>query len=98
MEKLPKTHPLKKNSRKVEWINNEPFSIDHDDRFFQADVIEETSEVFINANNLHKRWDKLNGKNFTIGELGFGFGLNFVFHKSSDSSLLGTPCHLITKC
>ncbi|MDA9112681.1 tRNA (5-methylaminomethyl-2-thiouridine)(34)-methyltransferase MnmD [Gammaproteobacteria bacterium] len=78
MEKLPKIHPLKKNSRKVDWINNEPFSIDHDDRFFQADAVEETSEVFINANNLYKRWDKLNGKNFTIGELGFGFGLNFL--------------------
>ena len=52
---MNKLHPLKINSRKLIWDNNEPRSLDHDDRFFQPNVIDETSEVFIKANNLIDR-------------------------------------------
>ena len=75
---MNKLHPLKINSRKLIWDNNEPRSLDHDDRFFQPNVIDETSEVFIKANNLIDRWAKNNLNNFKIAELGFGFGLNFL--------------------
>ena len=75
---MNKLHPLKINSRKLIWDNNEPRSLDHDDRFFQPNVIDETSEVFIKANNLIDRWTKNNLNNFKIAELGFGFGLNFL--------------------
>ena len=75
---MNKLHPLKINSRKLNWDNNEPHSLDHDDRFFQANVIDETSEVFIEANNLIERWGISGQDNFKIAELGFGFGLNFL--------------------
>ena len=71
-------HPLKPKSRKISWDNNYPYSIDYEDRFFQSDAIAETEEVFLRANNLSDRWKKDKSKNFTIGELGFGFGLNFL--------------------
>ena len=75
---MNKFHPLKINTRNLTWDNNEPRSLDHDDRFFQSNVIEETSEVFIKANNLLERWAANKQSNFKIAELGFGFGLNFL--------------------
>ena len=75
---MNKLHPLKINSRKLSWEDNQPHSLDYDDRFFQANVIDETQEVFITANNLKDRWDNLEKNNFKIAELGFGFGLNFL--------------------
>ena len=75
---MNKFHPLKINTRNLTWDNNEPRSLDHDDRFFQSNVIDETSEVFIKANNLLERWAANNQSNFKIAELGFGFGLNFL--------------------
>ena len=75
---MNKFHPLKINTRNLTWDNNEPRSLDHDDRFFQSNVIDETSEVFIKANNLLERWAENKQSNFKIAELGFGFGLNFL--------------------
>ena len=75
---MNKFHPLKINTRNLTWDNNEPRSLDHDDRFFQSNVIEETSEVFIKPNNLLERWAANKQSNFKIAELGFGFGLNFL--------------------
>ena len=75
---MNKFHPLKINTRNLTWDNNEPRSLDHDDRFFQSNVIDETSEVFIKANNLLERWAANKQSNFKIAELGFGFGLNFL--------------------
>jgi tRNA 5-methylaminomethyl-2-thiouridine biosynthesis bifunctional protein len=75
---MKKFHPLKINTRNLTWDNNEPRSLDHDDRFFQSNVIDETSEVFIKANNLLERWAANKQSNFKIAELGFGFGLNFL--------------------
>ncbi len=75
---MNKLHPLKINSRKLSWEDNQPHSLDYDDRFFQANVIDETQEVFITANNLKDRWQNLEKDNFKIAELGFGFGLNFL--------------------
>ncbi len=56
-----------------------PFSKDYDDIYFsKASALEESSYVFLNANNLESRWKKLDGANFIIGECGFGSGLNFL--------------------
>jgi tRNA U34 5-methylaminomethyl-2-thiouridine-forming methyltransferase MnmC len=50
-----------------------------DTYFTKADGQAETSFVFIGCNNLLDRWNALNAEEtFTIAELGFGTGLNFL--------------------
>ena len=52
------------------------FSLDFDDIYFQPDnAYEESKYVFLDGNNLSSRFQE--GCNFSIGELGFGTGLNF---------------------
>ena len=46
------------------------------DRFFQDDAIAEITNIFIEPNHLLARIK--NGSQIHIGELGFGFGLNFL--------------------
>ena len=53
-----------------------PISSQFDDPYFAREGGRaESYEVFIAGNNLPERWAK--GADFTIGELGFGTGLNF---------------------
>lgn len=47
----------------------------HDPYFSLVDAISESKYVFLEGNNVINRWDK---ENFTIAELGFGFGVNFI--------------------
>ena len=55
-----------------------PIARAYDDVYFSAaDGLEETRHVFHKGNNLAARWDGLVAP-FTIGELGFGTGLNFL--------------------
>ena len=63
---------------KIEWINhNIPKSIDYNDSYYSInDGRQETNYVFINGNNILIRWQQQN--QFTIAELGFGTGLNFL--------------------
>ena len=75
---MRKLHPLQRNIQKIKWEKNNPFNTDFKDKFFQPNVIDETNDVFINANELNQRWQQLNKDHFRIGELGFGFGLNFL--------------------
>jgi len=58
-------------------MNEPPRSIQFDDVYFSADGgPEETIHVFCDGNNLPARWQ---GRDrFTIGETGFGTGLNFL--------------------
>ena len=57
--------------------NNVLHSTQFDDAYFSsAGGIEECQHVFINGNNLLNRWQK--SKYFTIMELGFGTGTNFL--------------------
>ena len=58
----------------------EPISLSFNDRYFyKQDGLGESSYVFINGNDLTKRWKRLKRhESFTIGELGFGTGLNFL--------------------
>jgi len=63
---------------KTEWLDgNLPFSTRFDDTYFtRSDGLAETSHVFIAGNRLHERWGQMS--QCTIGELGFGTGLNFL--------------------
>ncbi len=69
--------------------NGAPYSSRFEDIYFSRQGgLDETEHVFINANHLCERWDALDRQNadtansfqttFTIAELGFGTGLNFL--------------------
>ena len=59
------------------WQDSNPTSKKFDDIYFsKEDGLAETNYVFIDGNNLKKRWGD-NDKDFTIIETGFGTGLNF---------------------
>ena len=63
------------------WKNNTPISPQYDDVYFSAhDGLAETQHVFLRGNNLSERFATQNSTQagFTICELGFGTGLNFL--------------------
>ena len=53
-----------------------PRSIFFDDIYFSEGGLEETDHVFLRGNDLHERFKTASC--FSIGELGFGTGLNFL--------------------
>ncbi len=60
-----------------------PHSADFRDRYFsRAGALEESAHVFLDGNRLARRWQAQNAagaqQEFTIAELGFGSGLNFL--------------------
>lgn len=56
-----------------------PWSQRFGDFYFSRDgALEESKHVFIQGNRLLERWQALHGGEFSIGELGFGFGRNFL--------------------
>lgn len=65
-------------SENVIWDREDlPFSPRFEDHYFsRQDGIAETRHVFLTGNNLPERWREQT--DFTIGELGFGTGLNFA--------------------
>ena len=64
---------------KLEWINNQPYSLDFNDIYFSTDDgLEETEYVFIEHNQLKARFSSLEKESFTVIETGFGTGLNFL--------------------
>ena len=82
-----------------------PYSKEYQDIYYsKADALAESSYIFLQANNLTERWQKLSGNNFVIGECGFGGGLNFLntcrhWHeqfkdKQTDSTLYYLACDL----
>lgn len=62
------------------WQDGMPFSSHFGDVYFSADSgLEETRHVFLQGNRLVERFAALGaGESFTIGETGFGTGLNFL--------------------
>lgn len=62
------------------WDNDEPKSGQHQDIYFsRANGLAETRYVFLEQNQLPKRWENANASDvFTIVETGFGTGLNFL--------------------
>ena len=84
-------NPFEEKHQEVVWIDNLPYSSAYQDRFFQDDAISEITNIFIEPNQLLERIK--NGSRVHIGELGFGFGINFLVtakfwlenNKNSDS-------------
>jgi tRNA 5-methylaminomethyl-2-thiouridine biosynthesis bifunctional protein len=63
----------------LKWINNQPYSLDFNDIYFNSDNgLQETEYVFIEHNQLKQRFAALENSHFTIIETGFGTGLNFL--------------------
>ena len=63
----------------LKWINNQPYSIDFNDVYFNSENgLQETEYVFIEHNQLKQRFSSLDQATFTIIETGFGTGLNFL--------------------
>ncbi len=63
-----------------EWQDGAPYSPLYGDIYFsKAGGAEETLHVFLEGNGLPERWETLAPQGrFTIGEIGFGTGLNFL--------------------
>ena len=64
----------------IDWHDGQPVSRRFGDVYFSRDSgLEETRHVFLEGNGLRERWTALppHGR-FTIGETGFGTGLNFA--------------------
>ena len=68
-------NPFEEKCQEVAWKDSLPYSEVYQDRFFQDDAISEITNIFIEPNQLLERIK--NGTKIHIGELGFGFGLNF---------------------
>ena len=71
-------HPLKVEHHNTTSDGGSIASKDYEDRYFQDNGFDESKEVYIDGNNLEERWESFSGSCFTIGELGFGLGLNFL--------------------
>ena len=71
-------HPLKVEHHKITSDGGSIASKDYEDRYFQENGFDESKEVYIDGNNLEERWESFSGSCFTVGELGFGLGLNFL--------------------
>ena len=67
-----------KGSPELAWLEETiPVSRQFDDPYYsKTDGLSETRHVFVNGNQLPARFQTRG--NFTIGELGFGTGLNFI--------------------
>ena len=73
------TSVLKVKTNDCSFDNNNVRSREYDDIFFQKDGIDESKYVFFDQNNIQEKFDKLKpNSSFTIGEIGFGLGLNFL--------------------
>jgi tRNA 5-methylaminomethyl-2-thiouridine biosynthesis bifunctional protein len=72
--------PLPDASPLVDWHEGQPVSRLFGDVYFSRDSgMEESRHVFLDGNDLHRRWTALaRGDRFVIGETGFGTGLNFA--------------------
>lgn len=62
---------------RLAWENGSPRSLDYDDVYFSRDGgLAETRHVFLSGNDLPRRFR--HAQRFTLGEIGFGSGLNFL--------------------
>ena len=63
-------------NHQLQWKDELPFSLDANDIFFQDEALNEIEHVFIKPNKIKHRSSV--EKNLIVGEIGFGFGLNFL--------------------
>ncbi len=74
-----------------------PYSREFGDHFYcRSDGRLECGHVFLDGNGLPGRWE--NAENFTIGELGFGTGLNFceTWRRWSETAPAGANLHFVS--
>lgn len=72
---------MKISNARLQWHDDGmPYAIDYNDVYFSRDDAEgESAHVFLAGSRLQARWAALPpGQRFTIAELGFGSGLNFM--------------------
>ena len=69
-------NPFEEKCQEIIWKDSLPYSNVYQDRFFQDDAVSEITNIFIEPNQLLAKIK--NGSQIHIGELGFGFGLNFL--------------------
>ena len=87
-------------SARLQWQNTTPVSEQFDDVYFSRDCgIDETRYVFLQHNHLEERWSNPLLNQFTIGETGFGTGLNFFcaadfWRRKKQSGALDEQAHL----
>lgn len=61
------------------WIDDQhAINKDANDRYFSDDPVAESNYVYLQGNDLATRWQQSHGEIFTILELGYGTGLNFL--------------------
>ncbi|WP_461482740.1 tRNA (5-methylaminomethyl-2-thiouridine)(34)-methyltransferase MnmC2, partial [Porticoccus sp.] len=77
----------------IRWDDRgQPRSDEFDDVYFsRASGIEESRFVFLRHNGLPGRWQQWHRPLFTIGETGFGTGLNFLTAASAWLAQVGDP-------
>lgn len=65
---------------RIAWNDSgHPRSLAYDDIYFSGqDALAESRHVFLAGNDLHTRFAVPDVSRFTVGECGFGFGLNFL--------------------
>lgn len=89
----------------IGWSNKgHPVSTTFDDVYFNSDGgIEESRYVFLQQNELPNRWGNHSSATFTIGETGFGTGLNFLVtaqtwldHLAADSDSETACLHFVS--
>ncbi|MEH6617882.1 MAG: bifunctional tRNA (5-methylaminomethyl-2-thiouridine)(34)-methyltransferase MnmD/FAD-dependent 5-carboxymethylaminomethyl-2-thiouridine(34) oxidoreductase MnmC, partial [Porticoccus sp.] len=81
VKKAPANSPPKIiQQAKIVWDDNgQPVSVAYGDVYFNSDCgIDESRYVFMEQNRFLERWTNNTGNSFTIGETGFGSGLNFL--------------------
>ena len=73
---MSKVFALDVQNHNIKWDGNIPSCLEFQDIFFQADVLSEIKYVYLDANNVSKRFKS--GFDISVFEFGFGFGLNFL--------------------
>ncbi|WP_454782369.1 bifunctional tRNA (5-methylaminomethyl-2-thiouridine)(34)-methyltransferase MnmD/FAD-dependent 5-carboxymethylaminomethyl-2-thiouridine(34) oxidoreductase MnmC [Legionella sp. WA2022007384] len=70
------------NKAELSWHNTLPFSTQYDDIYHSSEgAINQALHVFVDGNDLINRWQSFSDdepQRFTIAEMGFGIGLNFL--------------------
>ncbi|WP_438952233.1 bifunctional tRNA (5-methylaminomethyl-2-thiouridine)(34)-methyltransferase MnmD/FAD-dependent 5-carboxymethylaminomethyl-2-thiouridine(34) oxidoreductase MnmC [Porticoccus sp.] len=91
---MPEPAAEKLKQATISWdAEGQPRAKDFDDLYFsRTDGMAETRHVFLHHNRLPQRWTTLECPVFTIGETGFGTGLNFLTVASCwlDQGTMGT--------
>lgn len=87
---MTKTNDSELKAATIEWQDGTPFCNEFDDVYYRSDKpfvdngLKETEYLFIQQNQLQKRWENLarqeqtDRQQFVIAETGFGTGLNFL--------------------